>query len=95
MFIFVNYYFLFGIIELVRENNINKFAAGRKLIRKRLNIVRRKKALDKIRLREWTLWKAARYCGESYRSMLRLLKEENISYPLSLESLKYELEEFD
>ena len=81
--------------KFAKKNNIDKSTAGRKVISEGLKVIKRKEALEKIRLRQWTLWKAAEYCGESFRSMLHLLREENIPFPLSVGSFKNEMDELD
>jgi predicted HTH domain antitoxin len=73
--------------------NIDKSSAARKIIDEGLKIVKTKEALDNIRLKRWTIWKAAQYCGESYRSFLDLLRHENIPFPLSVEDLELEIYE--
>jgi hypothetical protein len=52
-----------------------------------------KLALINLRLRRWTVWKAAGFCGESYRSMLELMRMENVPFPLSIEDLELEIVE--
>ncbi|GAJ07722.1 unnamed protein product [marine sediment metagenome] len=42
---------------------------------------------------EWTVWKAAEYCDESYRSFLHILREANVPFPISTQELERELNE--
>jgi predicted HTH domain antitoxin len=49
-------------------------------------------ALRLLRENKITVWKAAGLTGVSYREMLRLLKVENVPFPLGAEELKAELE---
>jgi len=79
--------------EYARKNQVDKSMAARQIIEKGLKVVKRQESLENVRLRRWTVWKAAQYCGESYRSFLRILREENIPYPLSIEELERELGE--
>ena len=46
-----------------------------------------------IRLKKWTVWKAADYCGLTYREFLPYLREENVPFPLSVKELELELNE--
>lgn len=55
--------------------------------------MKRKEAIDHVQSRTWTIWKAADYCGESFRSFLKLLRLSNVSFPLSVEDLELELNE--
>ena len=59
----------------------------------RLIEYKKREALNLIRERRWTIWKAAAYCGESYRSFLTLLRIHNIPFPLSVDELKREINE--
>ena len=72
---------------------IDKSAAARQIIDKGLKAIKTKEALENVRTHKWTIWKAASYCGESYRSFLKLLRYENIPFPLSAEELKRELDD--
>jgi len=56
-------------------------------------VIKRHEALENVRLKRWTLWKAADYCGESVRTFLTMLRRENIPFPLSSEELEMELNE--
>ena len=73
---------------------IDKSTAARQIIDKGLKVIKRQESLENVRLRRWTVWKAAQYCGESFRSFLKILREENIPYPLSVEELERELDEY-
>ena len=79
--------------SIAKQMKIDKSIVARKAIELGIKTIKKKEVFEKIRLREWTLWKAAEYCGESYRSFLRLLREENIPFPLSVEELKLEFNE--
>ena len=48
-------------------------------------------AIYNIRLKKWTVWKAAEYCGESYRSFLSILRAKKVPFPLSVQELEIEL----
>ena len=73
--------------------HIDKSAAARKVIEEGLFIINKREALDMIRLKKWTVWKAAQYCGVSYRTFLPYLREENVPFPMSVEELEFELNE--
>lgn len=69
---------------------MKRSAVIRKIIELGIRQLKRNEAFKKIKLKEWTIWKAAEYCNESYRSFLRLLKNENIFFPLSRKKMKQE-----
>jgi hypothetical protein len=46
-----------------------------------------------VRTKKWTVWKAAEYCDESYRSFLHILREANVPFPISIQELERELNE--
>lgn len=71
----------------------DKSTIARKAIALGIKDLKKKEALENVRLRKWTIWKAAEYSGESYRSFLSLLREENIPFPLSIQELERELDE--
>ncbi len=68
----------------------DKSTVARRAIELGIKDLKRKEAIEKVRLRKWTIWKAAEYCDDSYRSFLRVLREENVPFPLSIEELEYE-----
>ncbi len=76
-----------------KKNQIDKSTAARKIIEEGLKNVKHKEAIENIQSKRWTIWKAANYCGESFRSFLQILKRENVVYPLSLEELELEINE--
>ncbi|MHA1294792.1 MAG: hypothetical protein ACTSQJ_19305 [Promethearchaeota archaeon] len=71
----------------------DKFTVARKAIELGIKVLKKSEAFDKVRTKEWTIWKAAEYYGESYRSFLRLMREENIPFPLSTDELGREINE--
>lgn len=79
--------------EMVNENGIDRSDAIRQLLKMGIKEYKLKKALDSLRARKITLWKAAEIAGMTYREMLNKLKEYNIPFPLSKESLSAEFEE--
>ena len=76
-----------------KKHQIDKSTATRVVIQEGLKYVKRKEAVENIQSRSWTIWKAADYCGETYRSFLKILRHENVVFPLSVEDLEIELDE--
>lgn len=76
--------------SIAKKLKSDKSTIARRAIELGIKDLKKAEAFEKVRLRKWTIWKAAEYCDESYRSFLRLLREENIPFPLSVEELEYE-----
>jgi len=79
--------------NIAKKMKTDKSNVARRAIELGIKELKRKEAIEKIRIRDWTVWKAAEYCGESYRSFLRTLREENVPFPLSAEELEREIDE--
>ena len=79
--------------EYAARLQIDKSSAARKIISEGLRIIKKKEALDKVRRRQWTIWKAAEYCGMSFREFLPILREENVPFPLTSDDLEQEIHE--
>jgi len=52
-----------------------------------------KEALELVRAKKMTVWKAAEVAGVTYREMLAFLKTHNITFPLSENELRREVDE--
>ena len=81
-------------LETIAEKlKTDKSNVARQAIELGIKAIKRKEALERVRMRDWTVWKAAEYCGESYRSFLQLLRESNVPFPISTQELERELNE--
>ncbi len=81
-------------LETIAEKlKTDKSNVARQAIELGIRAIKRKEALERVRMRDWTVWKAAEYCGESYRSFLQLLRESNVPFPISTQELERELNE--
>ena len=78
---------------LAKKLKVDKSSAMRQVIDEGLKIIKKNEAFEKVRERKWTIWKAAAYCGESYRTFLDQLRERNIPFPLTIKDLEIELDE--
>lgn len=79
--------------SIAKKMKTDKSNVARKAIELGIRELKRKEALEKVRIKEWTVWKAAEYCDESYRSFLRILRDENVPFPLSTQELEREINE--
>ena len=75
---------------MTKKRRTDKSAIARKTNGLCIKDLKRQEALEKVRKQEWTIWKAANYCKQSYRSFLRLLREKTIPFPISVEELERE-----
>ncbi|MHA1148309.1 MAG: hypothetical protein ACTSR8_08690 [Promethearchaeota archaeon] len=79
--------------SIANKLKTDKSTIARRAIALGIKDLKKNEALEKVRLRKWTIWKAAEYSGESYRSFLQLLREQNIPFPLSIQELQREFNE--
>ena len=80
--------------KIVREKGIDKSTVIRELLCVGLKEYKLKKALELLRERKITVWKAAEIAGLSYREMLEKLKEHNVPFPITAEELTREIESY-
>ncbi|MBS7644201.1 UPF0175 family protein [Candidatus Bathyarchaeota archaeon] len=79
--------------RLAASRGIDKSTIIRELLSTALHDQKLKEALALVRAKKVTIWKAAEIAGVTYREMLEFLKTHNVTFPLSEEELKRELEE--
>jgi len=79
--------------RLATRRGVDRSAVIRELLATALQKQRTKDALDLVRARKVTVWKAAEIAGVTYREMFELLKTHNVTFPLSKEELRREVEE--
>ena len=68
---------------LAKRLNIDKSSAVRMVIAEGLKVIKLREALENVRSRRWTIWKAAQYSGESFRSFLGIMRKEKVLFPLT------------
>ena len=81
--------------KLARQKGVDKSAVLRELVTDALRRAKTEAALNLVRKRKITLWKAAEMAGTSLREMLELLPRENVPYPISPDELEKEIEEIE
>ncbi|MBA7523517.1 hypothetical protein ES705_15644 [subsurface metagenome] len=79
--------------NIAKKLKTDKSNVARQALELGIRELKRKEALEKVRTKEWTVWKAAEYCDESYRSFLHILREANVPFPISTQELERELNE--
>ena len=79
--------------KIVKEKGIDRSTVIRELLYVGLKEYKLRKALELVRERKVTVWKAAEIAGLTYREMLEKLKEHNVQFPITEEELAREIEE--
>jgi predicted transcriptional regulator len=79
--------------SIAKKRKTDKSTIARRAIELGIKDLKKEEALEKVRKRKWTVWKAAMYCDVSYRSFLNLLRQENVPFPISMEELEAEFSE--
>lgn len=79
--------------RIANQRGSDKSAVVREWLRIGIQQQRIEEALDLVRRRRATVWKAANHANVTYREMLELLRLHNVPFPLSNEELKREIEE--
>ncbi|HDI46355.1 MAG TPA: ribbon-helix-helix protein, CopG family [Candidatus Methanomethylia archaeon] len=81
--------------ELAKKRGVDKSSVARELIALGLKEVRLAEALNLIRERRITIWRAAELTGLTYREILEKLRKRNIPFPLSLNEILEELRDHE
>lgn len=79
---------------LAKRLKTDRSSVARQAIGVGIRELKRREALEMVRRLEWSVWRAASYCGVSYRAFLRLLRFENVPFPLTAEELRRELDDY-
>ena len=79
--------------KIVKEKGVDRSAVIRELLYIGLKEYKLRKALELVRERKVTVWKAAEIAGLTYREMLEKLRDHNVPFPITAEELTRELEE--
>ncbi len=79
--------------RLAHTRGLDKSTVVRSLLDLGIKETKMKEALDLIRERKVSVWRAARMAGIDYRTMLAALRTHNVPFPLSEKELERELDE--
>lgn len=79
--------------RLAAKRGVDRSTILRELIARALQEQRLREALELVRARKATVWRAAEVAGVTYREMLAFLKAHNVTFPLSEDELKREVDE--
>jgi len=78
---------------LAAERGVDRSAAVRQLLAEAIREAKLQRALELVRSKKVSVWKAATVAGVTYREMLEKLRTHNVPFPLSQEELKREFDE--
>jgi predicted transcriptional regulator len=78
---------------LAKRLKTDRSSIARRAIGMGIKELKRREALEMVRRHEWTVWRAASYCEQSYRAFLRFLRFENVPFPLTAEEVGRELDD--
>lgn len=79
--------------KIVQKMEVDRSVAIRNLLKIGIQEYKIKEALNLIRERKISIWKAAEIAGLSYREIINKLREQNVPFPLSREELLNEFNE--
>ena len=79
--------------RLARARGVDKSSVVRTLLELGIREEKLREALDLVRERKVSVWRAARRAGIDYREMLAALRTHNVPFPLSDKELERELRE--
>lgn len=79
--------------RLAAQKGLDKSAVIRQLLATGIQKQKLEEALHQVRTMKITVWRAAEIAGVTYRTMLGLLKTQNIPFPLTPEGLQNEIKE--
>ena len=79
--------------KIVKKMDIDRSIAIRNLLKIGIKDYKIKEAMDLLRQKKITVWKAAELADLTYREVLAKLKEQNIPFPISKEELLREFNE--
>ena len=79
--------------KIVKKKGIDRSAVISELLKIGIREMRLKEALEIVRERKVTVWRASEIAGLTYREMLEKLKKHNVPFPITEEELAREFEE--
>ncbi|MHA1378399.1 MAG: UPF0175 family protein [Candidatus Helarchaeota archaeon] len=79
--------------KIVQKLDIDRSVAIRNLLKIGINEHKIREALDLVRQKKISIWKAAELADLTYREVLDKLKEQNIPFPISKEEILREFNE--
>src|SRR5438128_11405101 len=79
--------------RLAQTRGLDKSSVVRSLLDLGIKETKLKEALDLVRERKVSVWRAARMAGTDYRTMLAALKTHNVQCPLSERQLQTGLDQ--
>ncbi|MBS7252248.1 MAG: UPF0175 family protein [Candidatus Jordarchaeaceae archaeon] len=79
--------------RISKKRGVDRSVVIREMLKQGIKEFKLKEALQLLRERKITVWRAAEMADATYREILDSLKRYNIPFPVTLEEIKREIEE--
>ncbi|MEX2725545.1 MAG: UPF0175 family protein [Candidatus Freyarchaeota archaeon] len=79
--------------RISKKRGVDRSVVIREMLKQGIREFKLKEALQLLRERKITVWRAAEMADVTYREILDSLKRYNIPFPVTLEEIKHEIKE--
>jgi predicted HTH domain antitoxin len=79
--------------KISKKRGVDRSVVIREMLKEGIREFKLKEALELLRERKITVWRAAEMADVTYREILDSLKQYNIPFPVTLEEIKREIKE--
>lgn len=79
--------------KISKKRGVDRSVVIREMLREGVREFKLREALELLRERKITVWRAAEIAGVTYREILDGLRRYNIPFPVTLEEIKREIKE--
>lgn len=79
--------------KISKKRGVDRSVIIREMLKEGIKEFKLKEALELLRERKITIWRAAKMAEVTYREILDSLKQHNISFPVTTEEIKCEIKE--
>lgn len=79
--------------KISKKRGVDRSVVIREMLKEGIREFKLKEALELLRVRKITVWRAAEMAEVTYREILDSLKQYNIPFPVTLEEIKREIKE--
>jgi metal-responsive CopG/Arc/MetJ family transcriptional regulator len=79
--------------RISKKRDVNRSVVIREMLLEGIREYKLREALELLRERKITVWRAAEMVGVTYREILDKMKQHNIPFPLTLDEIKREIKE--
>ncbi|MEX2707163.1 MAG: UPF0175 family protein [Candidatus Freyrarchaeum guaymaensis] len=79
--------------RISKKRGVDRSVVIREMLREGVKEFKLKEALELLRERKITVWRAAEMAGATYREILDSLRQHNIPFPVTIEEIRREIKE--